>query len=274
MNQRSRLLVYERKEVVLLGILSILVALFAFTFGIHLGKRVPPKSRPAAAEGSAAGWVNPISDQAPTRAEAQDKVPEAATGAAEAADRELEAEVERTGIHLDKPIPVDLPATTVGEKMAGKDSADSERKASPESAATAESRTAPESAPAVGSRSADGLAEALARPAPAGAFALQVFAAPVGQSASLEASIARLTRAGIEPWAREVEIPGKGTWIRLQVGGFDTRDSARKRAIAWKAAGAIEGFVVVRSSVGQKVADESADHGNAVPNQQHPGEKP
>ena len=92
---------------------------------------------------------------------------------------------------------------------------------------------------------------------------------------SIKAEVAaRLTRAGIEPWAREVEIPGKGTWIRLQVGGFDTRDSARKRAIAWKAAGAIEGFVVVRSSVGQNVADESADPVSSSPKQQHPGEKP
>jgi len=231
MSQRSRLLIYERKEVVLLGILSVLVAIFAFTFGIHLGKRVPPKGKPASVEGSEVGHVNQISDQAPTRAEAQEKVAAAPGAAAEMMDEAIQAEVAAVGLKLDKPVQVELPKKTVAEKKAHAPAPVEKKVSAPVASAVALTAT---------------LATGLARGAPQGAFTLQIFAFPVSDSASLQKGLAKLTAAGLQPWVRQVEIPSKGSWYRVQQGGFATLEAAEKAGAQLKSAGKIDGFVVTR----------------------------
>jgi len=231
MSQRSRLLIYERKEVILLGVLSLLVAVFAFTFGIHLGKRVPPKGKPATHDGSAVGHVNQISDQEPTRAEAQEKVPEAKAVAGQILDQTLKEEVSSSGLQLEKPVQVKLPKKTITEKkvilgMKG----------------TTGKKVVPENTQPTGD-----LASALARNAPSGAFTVQILAAPASESERLGKSLARFSAAGLEPWARRAEIAGKGSWIRLYQGGFASRELAEKSAAGWKAAGTIDSYVVAKS---------------------------
>ncbi len=236
-------MIYERKEVILLGVLSLLVAVFAFTFGIHLGKRVPPKGKPAAHEGSSVGQVNQISDQEPTRAEAQEKVAEATAGAGQILDQTLKEEVGAAGLQLEKPVQVELPKKTIAEK-----------KAVSEKKGTTEKKVIPQKTPATGD-----LASALARNAPAGAFTVQILAAPASESESLGKSLARFSAAGLEPWARRAEIVGKGSWIRLYQGGFASRELAEKSAAGWKAAGTIDSYVVTKSPVETK-APASGDH--------------
>ena len=43
MERKKRLFIYEGKELTVLVILGSTVAAFAFTLGVHLGKRVSPK---------------------------------------------------------------------------------------------------------------------------------------------------------------------------------------------------------------------------------------
>jgi len=230
MSQRSRLLIYERKEVVLLGILTLLVAVFAFTFGIHLGKRVPPRTKPAAADGSSVGQVNQISDQAPTRAEAQEKVAEANAATGQILDQELKEEVGTSGLQLEKPVQVELPKKTIAEKKAALEKKKPARHA--------------ENAPAAAT--ASGLESALVRSAPAGAFTVQALSAPAAEAESLGKALGRFSAAGLDPWARRAEIPGKGSWVRLYLGGFATREAAEKTASGWKASGKIDAYVVAK----------------------------
>jgi hypothetical protein len=268
MSQRSRLLIYERKEVVLLGILTLLVAVFAFTFGIHLGKRVPPRTKPVAADGSSVGQVSQISDQAPTRAEAQEKVVEANAATGQILDQELKEEVGSAGLQLEKPVQVELPKKTIAEKKA----------AAEKKPAVEKKKTAPhsEAAPASSTTSA-GLESALARSAPAGLFTVQILSAPAAEAESLGKALGRFSAAGLHPWARRAEIPGKGSWIRLYLGGFATRDAAEKSASGWKKAGKVDGYVVakspaeapksmpVKAAPAEKLAEEKPASDEAVP---------
>jgi hypothetical protein len=233
MSQRSRLLIYERKEVVLLGILTLLVAVFAFTFGIHLGKRVPPRTKPATTDGSSVGHVSQISDQTPTRAEAQEKVAEANAATGQILDQELKGEVGTSGLQLEKPVQIELPKKTIAEKRAAAAKPAEKNQAAPHA----------ESAPVSGGSSA-GLESALARSAPVGLFTVQVLSAPAAEAESLNKALARFSSAGLHPWARRAEIPGKGSWIRLYLGGFATRESAEMSASGWKSAGKVDGYVV------------------------------
>ena len=78
MERKSRVLIYERKEVLLLLGLAAMVGLFAFTFGVHLGKRVPtkaaaPEQAHSAVHESEVPGVNSLPDHEPTRHEAQEQ---------------------------------------------------------------------------------------------------------------------------------------------------------------------------------------------------------
>ena len=205
----------------MLVVLSLLVALFAFTFGVHLGKRVPPKGKSLPSAEAEVGSVRQISDQAPTRAEAQDKVSDAAAGVSKTLDESLKEEVASTGISLDKPIQVELPSKTRAEKKGQK----------------TEAPHATESG---------GLASAVKRSAPEGAFTVQVLAAPVNETARLDRTIGELAKAGLHPWVRRVDLPGKGSWYRIYHGGFSSPELAEKAASALKSSGKIQGYVVVK----------------------------
>src|SRR5476651_1191800 len=99
MDQKPRLFIYDRKEMGILIILAMMVAIFAFTLGVHLGKKVP--ARPVV--------VGPV-DTAPA-VTSQDKTPnrqeltEQGKGTQQAVDESLNQalhdEVTRSGIKAD-----------------------------------------------------------------------------------------------------------------------------------------------------------------------------
>src|ERR1700733_14372557 len=108
MEQKQRLFIYDRREVVILVTLGLMVAAFAFTLGVHLGKKVTGKvALSATAEVPQTGTLQ---DNLPNRQE----LTEQARGAQQAADDELShtlhEEVEKSGIKLKTPRQVDLPS--------------------------------------------------------------------------------------------------------------------------------------------------------------------
>lgn len=234
MNQRSRLLIYERKEVLLLGVLAVLVAVFAFTFGIHLGKRVPPRGKAGSSTGSEVGSVKQIADQAPTRAEAQEKVAAASDVVDEALDEALRQEVAETGLKLDQPVQVELPRTTVAEKKAERKA---ERKAEkkPEKKVVSEAKV-PSSVP----------------------YALQILAVPASDAGALEAEVQKLEKAGLQPWVRKADLGSKGIWYRVYHGRFATREEAETVGARLKGEGKISGFVTAKAPAGAPQADGGA----------------
>lgn len=227
MNRKPRLMIYERKEVLLLLGLAVMVGVFAFTFGVHLGKRVPPRHSTAAsgAPGSepVAPEVKQLGDHAPTRLELQEQV-SAAEGAAEVlADEALRDEVAKAGIQLERARQVELPRVSIAEK-----------KGEPR-----ESGDEPSKVSVL-------LAQALKRKAPEGEFTLQISAFSVIDSKKVEKSLKKWADAGLSPWIREVQIPGKGRWYRVYEGGFANRADAEKLGVQLKSQGSVASFVVTK----------------------------
>ena len=110
MSQKQRLFIYDRKEMGILVLLGAMVALFAFTLGIHLGKQVGGKTSLTAPED--AKPVATLPDQVPDKNELNEQ----GKGVAQAVDQtlthSLKEEVERTGVALQTPRQIELPKQT------------------------------------------------------------------------------------------------------------------------------------------------------------------
>jgi len=168
MERKSRILIYERKEVLLLLGLAVLVGVFVFTFGVHLGKRVPPRGvrngEPAVPE------VNQIADHKTTRHDIQDQVLQAQGAADVIADETLRDEVAKAGIRLDPYKQVNLPEKSVPEK-----------KGEPKDSGVEPSQVS------------GLLAAALKRATPDDPYTLQIAAIAVTEGAHIEGSLKGLT---------------------------------------------------------------------------------
>jgi len=223
MERKSRILIYERKEVLLLLGLAVLVGVFVFTFGVHLGKRVPPRGvrngEPAVPE------VNQIADHKTTRHDIQDQVLQAQGAADVIADETLRDEVAKAGIRLDPYKQVNLPEKSVPEK-----------KGEPKDSGVEPSQVS------------GLLAAALKRATPDDPYTLQIAAIAVTEGAHIEGSLKGWAAAGLEPWMREVSIAGKGRWYRVYQGSFATRESADHAGSALKSQGKVASYVVSKIS--------------------------
>src|SRR6476620_4017053 len=109
--QKQRFFIYDRKEMGVLLLLGVLVAVFAFTLGVHLGKRVEQKpSTPAPHEAPTEAVAVPtVPDQLPNRQELTEQSKGAQQAADETLSQALHEEVARTGIKLDTPKQTQLP---------------------------------------------------------------------------------------------------------------------------------------------------------------------
>ena len=133
-------------------------------------------------------------------------------------------------------------ATARGAAVPVTTAATTEAKAEPEKKA-APARTPP--ADSVATRSTP----AAAHPAPkvpdatsaTGAFTLQLGASPNRDDAERQAS--RLREKGYAPYIVTAEVPGKGTWYRVRMGSFPTKDAATRYLQDFKRETQAEAFV-------------------------------
>jgi cell division protein FtsN len=248
MEQKQRFFIYDRKEMGVLLLLGVMVAIFAFTLGVHLGKRVGPHGvagGPADAE-----TIPTVPDKIPNRQELTEQAKGAQQAADESLNQALHDEVARTGIKLDTPRQVELPdkpvaknaGATTGDRSAQEVKPVAKTEAKHETPVKAETKPAQAEADAV----------ALHRPAPAGKFTLQIGSYPVldearDQSDSLEA-------LGMKPFMRPAEVKGK-RWFRLYVGGFKTKDAAEKMGARYVSQHMVEAYIVSKM-VDQPAASE------------------
>ncbi len=208
MDRKRRLFIYDRKEVGVLILLGVGVALFAFTLGVHLGKQVVPKATVAAMESSETEPLVANERTAPSRVEISQEVKNVPAAVDESLDQSLRDEIARTGMKVEKPRQVELP-----EKVR-------QVFRPPESGGNRESPSA--------SR-----------------YTLQVGSYPSLREA--EPELLKLNENGLRAEVRAVELSGKGKWFRLFVGQFDTVKDAEKAGKSFKKERRIAEFVVVRS---------------------------
>jgi DedD protein len=122
-----------------------------------------------------------------------------------------------------------VPVTTATEAKPEK-KADPARTASTESVATRSTPAAAHPAPKVPDTTSA-----------TGAFTLQLGASPNRDDAERQAS--RLREKGYAPYIVTAEVPGKGTWYRVRMGSFPTKDAATRYLQDFKRETQAEAFV-------------------------------
>ncbi|MBC7691580.1 MAG: SPOR domain-containing protein [Methylotenera sp.] len=240
MDQKKRLFIYDRKEVGVLILLGVTVALFAFTLGIHLGKKVTPKDVTHVT--TQISPVPMVSDQVPERFEMNEQAKDAPQAADESLSRSLHDEVEKTGIRMETPRAVDLPENTKS-KSGGATSRES-HPAPLHGEAPTVTHSENKPLPHKGSASVTHFS-ALSRPSSGGKYTLQVGAFKSPEDAKPE--VDALESKGVQPFVRLVDLNQKGRWYRLYIGGYDTVSEADKAGARYKVKNVISTFIVAKT---------------------------
>jgi cell division protein FtsN len=221
MKEKQRVFIYDRKEMGALILLGLMVAVFAFTLGVHLGKRVGGKNV-AHTEAGEATPVETHSDKEPESKEIADQAKSAGQVADDSANQALHDEVERTGLKLDKGRQVDLPKSAKSDNAGATTIKASQTIAAPHAAG-----------------------KPTAEPRAASRFTLQVGSYPILAEAKLRAKA--IEELGLHPQVQQAEIRGKGKWYRVYVGEFPTKVEAEKAGNHYRAQRLIDSFVVAKS---------------------------
>jgi len=216
LKQKQRLFIYDRKELAVLFLLGFTVAVFAFTLGVHLGKRVGPKGM-----SPPPGEIDPVkalSDKVPNRVELAEESKGVQAAVEETLDQELHDEVARSGVKLDSAKQVELP----------------DNSKAPQAGATTLNHGSPKpasAAPPSGSH---------------GQFALQIGSFPTEADAA--AKLKSMSSHGLKMFVKEADVKGVGKRYRLYVGGFGTKAAAEGAGEKYRSQHMIDSFIVAKLS--------------------------
>lgn len=236
MEKKQRFFIYDRREALVLILLGIMVAVFAFTLGVHLGKKAGGKE--ASSSPSVATELVPNVHDNPTREEMNERDREARAqasqegGASSPADdslsQALHDEVARTGVKLDSPKETELPTETKS-KVGG---------ATTGAPAPREIRPAPKSAPTTASEKYSATESKLR-------FTLQI--GSYANQAEAQAKAKEADSHGLKSFVQSAEIRGKGIWYRVHVGSFASKEEAERVGQDYRSKSWIPDFIVTHS---------------------------
>ena len=214
------LLVFSKKEVGIILILLALVALFSFTLGLKIGKKLGASStqeqtnvlehKPLTGEDDTQVHHEESAHEEVKHEEAKDGHPVETTQekseekenfkkeSEELANETLKKELVGQEVGAGKQLPMAYPsekrATTKVEKMA------------------------------------------------VGKYTLQVGSHRTTQEAMEQ--VAELKKVGLDAFYLEVKVPNRGTWYRVGVGVFATKDMAEKSAQKWKSSHILPSYII------------------------------
>lgn len=210
---RHELVVFNKKEIFIILLLFVLVALLSFTLGVRMGRsltdtklyqepkatetsEVRPHEAPLAEKTEPTQAV--VATETPKEGEATAEKasvtpakPDPAKKAEDVADQQLNAELTKTGIKTDKPVSMKLPEKTRAEQAPAKSGAIT-----------------------------------------AGRYTLQVGSHRTVSEAADQ--VMELKRRGLEAFYLEANLAGKGTWYRVDVGNFPNKEVAEQYAARFK----------------------------------------
>ena len=224
MDARRKLFIYDRKEVGILILLGVGVALFAFTLGVHLGKQVVPKPVELHANDESVESLESAKHENPDRTLIDAEVKHVPGAVSEVLDQNLRDEVAKTGLTIDNPKTVTLPSQTKKE--------------------THSAIQNPESSPETG-HGAPATKKSEPIKAGKGRYTLQVGSYPNLKEA--EPELLKLNENGLRPVVKEVELKGKGKWYRVVVGEYASAQAAESAGNSFRKENRIEAFVVIRA---------------------------
>ena len=227
---KTQLFIYDRKEWIVLIALAMAVAAFAFTLGIHLGKRVQAIS--AQSHSAPPVGAAPQADAVPNRQELAEASKNVAEESDAALSETLREEVSRTGIHLDVPRQTELPAqpktAKAGATTIEPPAAQVEHPALPvqpakSSAAKAHETALPTEVKGAAPAPRSGTVQVATLRGP---FTLQVGSYPSMEEARDQTLV--LESHGLNPFIRRADVPGMGLRYRIFVGGYESREAAER----------------------------------------------
>lgn len=219
--RKPRIYLFDRKEVLALGGVMTLAVLFAFTLGLHLGKRVGPKGMEIQIQ--EIPLTRAVPDAVPNRVELAEQGKGSEVAADEALTEELEHEVKKLELRVDAARQVDLP----------------ERAKRKNAGATQVSQTAKEEGAKEPPREeGDAPKGRLHHPQ----FTLQIGSYPAVEEAKTQ--LQSFESQGLKAFLKEAEVRGKGKRYRVYVGAFDSKNAAAKAGADYQAKKLIETFVI------------------------------
>lgn len=207
MEQKQRFFIYDRKELWVLVLLGVMVAIFAFTLGVHLGKRVTTQTN--VAHNGEVTPVQTLPDETLSKQELSDEAKHAEKTADETLHESAYEEVNKTGIKLDQAKPTELPSGAPAAAQPGGPAGDG--------------------------------AAAPAAPID-GKFTLQV-----GSHGSLDEAqqqVAALVSLALKTFIRDIEVKGKGRRFRVFLGGYETKEQAERTGKRLTGQHVIDSYVV------------------------------
>jgi cell division protein FtsN len=217
--QKQRLFIYDRREMGVLVVLGVLVAAFAFTLGIHLGKKVGFKTVEAPPPNASS--IDTAPDKVPNRQELNEQSKGVQQATDEALNQALHDEVGRTGIKLDSPRQLALPE---GPRTGNAGATNAVRG---------------------GNAEAFESIAAVQRKAIAGKFCLQVGSYPELNPA--RDLVDALEALGLKPLLRAAEVKGRGRWFRVYLGGYESKEEADQAGTRYQTQHVVDSYVVTKN---------------------------
>ena len=253
MEQKQRLFIYDRREVVILVTLGMMVAAFAFTLGVHLGKKVTTKALTSAT--AEVPQTPTLQDNVPNRQELTEQARSAQQAADDELSHTLHEEVEKTGIKLKTPRQVDLPSS-VKSKNAGATTVKTEavapvpqpvspKKDIEELNKAADAISTKDSAKEPDDGSSSQASDNSAAESAHGKYTLQIGSFPSAEEA--KSKMDELRAQGLRPFVRSADVRGMGKRFRLFVGDFSSREDADKAGKKYQSESLIESYLVSHS---------------------------
>lgn len=217
MQPKHDLLVFSKKEILVVLVLLILVALFSFTIGLRLGKSLGAKESVT---------IHKEVDQAPLEEKAED-TPEGDE------DEDDEGTEEEAGTPTPAKSP-DVSAHSTSTDKAADALAEQRLTEKVKKEGIKSSRSITTSLPAKKKNASETVG-----------YTLQVGAYKTVNEATEQVSI--LKRRNMDKaFYFEAEIPGKGTWFRVGIGVYKTKSEAEHAGQRLRAQGEVPSFIVQR----------------------------
>lgn len=235
--------ILARKEVWILTGLGITIALFAFTLGVHLGKKV------AAIRGESAqtaqhdpthptkgGTLETHEDSLPDRQELKEQEKTLTKNVQGELDQSLHTEVANTGIRVETPVPTELPKEKAETKTAAKTKMTTAEES--EHFKPVEHAKSPEKNHELPVTTKAEKAQAHQA---SNKFTLQVGSHPERNLA--QEQLESLQSLGMDPKLIEANVQGK-TWFRVYLGKFETAREAKEFGAKAQKQHVIDSFLV------------------------------
>ena len=218
---KQRIFIYDRREVAVLVLLGLMVAVFAFTLGVHLGKKVG-EGGPAIAsneKGKQVITADTIDDTVPTRLEMSEQSKGVDVAIDESLNQVLHDEVARTGVKLQKKTQTKLPSKPASRNQGATTGPRKEEMAS----------TQVKKAIVVN------------QPTPQGKYTIQIGSFPDAKEALTR--LEKLESVGQRTFIREAKVKGN-QWYRVYVGGFRSKKEADQIAKKFVSQNIINNYIV------------------------------